>query len=74
VESDVDGAAGITLDASTVMQLLTDNIQMEKALDAAKHALVTCHGLWALDGPVHSEMFQLDHLKTIEKIEEVLGD
>jgi hypothetical protein len=74
VESDVVGAAASITTGSIVTLLGRENLQMRNALEAAKHALVTCHGLWALDGPVHSEMFQLNYLKTIEKIEEALGD
>jgi hypothetical protein len=69
----VGGDAG-TAEISTTSDSIATLAKMRAALKVAHHALTTVHGLWALDGPVHSEMFQLNTLKTIEVIEEALGD
>jgi hypothetical protein len=76
VENDVVGAVAITLADSIAMQLVKENLQMREALKAARHALVTVHGLWATDGQPQQDpiKFQINTLKTIEQIEEALPD
>jgi hypothetical protein len=73
VTNDVVGAEDSIATAFLVRSLAKDNLLLIETLEAAKHALVTCHGLWATDQVVGPH-FQLDHLKTIEKIEEALGN